>query len=1381
MRILIILVVLALVAAMHRTTLASEDFRAKQSLNGVWQAVQVGGPADAAPETGWGDFTVPGVFHSMAEGGSRFAWLRKDISIPADWTGRRIFIALTGARYDPHIYVDGRLVGSRLEGYTPFEVEITEAVKPGATHRLEVCCQDLGATFVEGFELEPGGWDGRRIKGKLLAPVGGHHGFFGPWDDVWLAARPGVYLTDLVIVPSVRRGRLSVTGALSDRADGLRVGAEVLEDGRSVLTIPESDVSPDGSWKISSAFPDAHCWSPEDPHLYVLRVTLRKGRAGQALDVMEERFGFKEFWTEGPDFYLNGVKRHLLATSCWPPARPESKEFVRRAIQYWKDANCVAFRQHTQPWRKQWTEMADEMGMMMIIEGAMWTDSGRYAYEDERFWDNYRDHLARMVWRDRNNASVVMWSLENEFLSVGNDRYFPDLEQRLADLGPELKQLDPHHPITYESDLDPGGVADVIGLHYPHELPTHADYPNTCDWLAETVQTEAGGGLLGTREATFFWERKKPLYIGEYLWVPAQDHSPGTVFFGDDAYLGRVEFKRRAQALAWFDQTVAYRRAGVSGLCPWALGFPRGSNPQESVFFQAQKRAYEPVAAFLKEKDTRFFGGRTVTRTFDVFNDSPTEKHLELRWELRGTECRGSEKLVLPAAGYKAVEVRVELPQTWEREEHVFQSVLLADGREVHKERRTYRVEPGPRAIFSPAGVRIVLYDPEGKWGALMIEPTGRAGVLYISSLEKLAGADVTRDILLIAPGAWVPPAQDTDAPQVGHENADAVHLAGFLERGGRVLVLEQESLEGMPLPVSLVEHASTMTFPLDAGHPILDGIAAEDLKFWRGDNYVTRREVRRPTSHGARAVVVSGGNESLNQAPIVELQAGKGTVLLVQALVGAKLDAEPVARIILQNALNYLAAKRPVVEKTVVLSEDEDFKERLKQLGVAFDDVKGPVRADALARADLLILHGGGRTIAQSGPALRSFLNSEGPERTVYWHAPDPDAFAGLREVLGARDTRIEPSQGPVTIIRRDHEVLSGVSREDVCFTGPVRDWQRRADVDPSVVDRALLPDLPAGEVDRIEAGDMEIQGQIVHVSPESDLVTFATSGSGSTWIDVSEAGLYSLSVLAGGTPAAGVYPLVSVGVDDREVAAVSLSEEKITSYPVLAHLPAGRHKVSVAFVNDAVVGTEDRNLILDAILIGREPWRAEGVEFLTQPPAVAIFAAGRGRVVLDGVRWDINTGNIVKGHRYASALLANLGASFEAPEPEPTWLSPLIFEPVGRITYFGKNERELSLYSSGEVAAGFACVTPGRYSVFLRGRSTPAEGVYAKVEMAVDGRRIAEVEVRSGTDRVFRVGTVELSQGRHVLSARFTNDLQTASEDRNLWVSGIGFRKEP
>ena len=1335
--------------------------RAEMSLNSTWQAVQTRADGDAPPERGWERFEVPGTVYGPATGESRYLWLRRDVAIPSDWRDRRVFLRLLGARYDPHVYVDGRLIGHRLDGYTPFEVELTDAVQAGRTHRIEVRCQDVAAVFASLPHLPEEGWDAPEVKGQLLAPVSGHWDYFGPWDEIYLIARPKTHLTRHVVIPSVREGTLTVTGELSGPDRELRVDGTVLEDDRPVLDLSPVRVNGDGQWRLRESFPNAHPWSPEDPHLYTLRLTLRTTRDGPAVDAVEQPMGFKEFWIEGPDFYLNGVKRHLLATSTWPPSAPENGDFLRRSFDYWKRANCVAFRQHTQPWRKDWIEMADRVGMMMVVEAAMWTDSGRYAYEDERFWRNYRDHLERMVWRDRNNPCLVMWSLENEFLSVGNDRYYPQLESRLAELGRFVQSVDPHHPITYESDLDPGGVADVIGLHYPHELPEFTAYPNTADWLERAARPSAQAAGAG-KKAQFVWRRRKPLYIGEYLWIFPLDYSAGTALFGDRAYLDRVKYKNLAKAEAWFYQTVAYRRAGVSGMCPWTIGLPGRERPGFDALVRAQREAYRPVAAFLRERDSRFFSGERVRRTFDVFNDSPREQRLELRWKL-GDDARGAETVTLPPAGYHEVEVQVPLPDVHAAEERAFENVLLTAGKPVHTETRSYTIEP-KQPISVPAGVRVLLYDPAAAW-------TPGFDSERIRSLSDLADAEPREVILVIAPGALPAPREPSGTPIIGNAPEESEHLAAFLNRGGRMLVLAQQSLSSLPLPVSLTPHASTMTFSLASSHPLLAGIGADDLKFWRGDHHVSRYEISRPTSAGARTLVVSGGSEELNQGPVVEIRSAGGVALLVQALVAEKADREPVARKLLGNAFAYLAAERPARTETVLVSDDASFADALRTIGVAFRRISPDAAPD---RSALLMAHGA----ATSAAVLRKHLNAGG---TVYWHAPEPQAFGAVAEEIGMEALHVTPARGPVSIFRPDHPLLAGVSREDLHFIGPRLNWRGETNVDPTVIDRVVLPRAPEADTQAVEAEKMRFEGQIVGRSAGGSRIHFATTGRAFAQTQVKQAGLYSVSIRAGGSPAAGVYPIVALRADGRKVGTISIMTREVREYTALAELPAGDVELSVEFTNDAVVGAEDRNLWLESLAIASEPWRTGDLEVLTLPSALVSIPVREGRLVVDCVRWDTNMRNLSRGRRYACALLTNLGASFEPVRPDPTWLSTAVFEPVGRVPHFSRTEHEVTLVTSSTVRGMFRCARAGTYAVFVRARSSEAFGEYAKVAVEVDGTRVGEVETRSSTTGRFRVGTVHLSEGEHRVSASFTNDVYRNGQDRNLWFQSVGFRHEP
>ncbi len=1365
--------------------------RAVSSLNGAWDMAVTRSAELPGPDVEWQSVTVPKLARSNAEGGSRFGWFRRQVTVPADWQGNRVFLYLSGARYHPRVFVDGRFIGEQFEGWTPFEIELTHVLKPGTPSRVDVCCQDWGATFADGYQLpETAGGDLRRdsvLRGKLLAPIGGHYAYYGIWDDAELRARPAVYLDEAVIDTSVRNGQLSVSGGVAGAAVQGTVSGVVLDAGKTVLELPAVSVSADAGWTLSVPFPNARYWSPEDPHLYQLELTLRTAPDQPPADVCVERFGFRELWAEGSSFVLNGVKRHLLATSGWPATNDQTAEQVRSALQTMKDGNNVAFRLHTQPWQRKWLEQADEVGIMIIEEGALWCDgTGTYAFNDDRFWQNVRDHLAGMVRRDRNHACLVMWSIENELLHCGASRHNPDAEQRLAELGAFVRAMDPAHLITFESDHDPKGAADVIGLHYPHEMPANTDYPNTADWLDRTVVTGTGGELLGSRRKRFRWTRQKPLYIGEYLWVPYQDYSPGSVFFGDLVYTDRIRYHREAQALAWTYQTQAYRRAGVSGLCPWTIAGTGGRIDVDGVLYQAQKAAYEPVAAFPREVCTRYFSGERITRTFDVFNDSVRPLRLELQCFLDGRPEGTLQVHQLEPATYRKATVQLQLPATTGVRGVPLTCRLSANGNVRHTTTTTLRVYP-LQPVAPPEGTRLLLYDPRNTLDTTQTQLTATR----IDSLEALASADVTSDILLVAPKTFrAARSERQESAVIGRAQPGNGPLRQFLQAGGRMLVLEQESMQDLPFGAALVPHASTMTFPSTAPAELLANLDPDDLKFWRPDHYVSRRELRRPGRNGARSYIVSGGEQSLAQAAMAEVKVGRGTALLCQALVGTKLTVEPAARLLLRNAIRCLADRAVPVPAapTLLLTESAGFADRLARLGVSAERVDADTPAARLRNASVLLVHGAGPT-AVWRRCVREFAAAPGnAPRTVYWHAPTPGAFTALKSALGLDGMTLVPARGPVVKADEAHPVFTAVLREDLTYAGAPsgRQWMRGFAPDPTIIDHCLAP---ASEREtsgrRLEAEHMTLEGHIVLKADDGTGVNFATTGKGTISATVQEAGLYRVDVVAGGSSLGGVFPTVVLAVNGEAQARVALAQAERRSYPTVVPLPQGEFRLSAAFVNDQSSADEDRNLFLDALVLGRAPLRTDGVALLTRPPAVAVAQAGgqRGgagcRVVVDLIRWDRNKKNAARADRYASALLANLGASFAMPAPEPEWILPDAIEPVGEIPYFRKTAKQLSLVAAGTVSAQFDCVKAGVYDAFIRARSDPAEGTYAIAALAVDGHAVGEVEIANSTPAAFPVGQIRLGTGQHRLTVAYTNDLWREDADRNLFLNAVGFRR--
>ncbi len=1364
----------------------SSGERQELSLNGKWDMATAVDPAYPPRVNEWRSAEIPVMAESNAIQGTRYVWYRKEVLVPDSFKGKRIDLLLYGARYNAAVYCNGTFVASRLEGFTPFYTDLTDRLKPGESFLLEIRCQDWSAVFKDGYQLptdaDPN-WDTLRgvPQGRLVAPIGGILGWFGIWDDVALLARPHAHCEDVAINTSVRNANnITVTGEIVGGRPGFWIEGAVYDGDKKVLPLPGQEPTPDGKFKLSAEFPKPRYWSPEDPHQYVLTLVLKDRPPGAELDRYQERFGFRELWAVGPDFYFNGVKRHLLASSGWPTPRYQGTDEIKQALANIKASNAVAFRFHTQPWQHRWIELADEAGLLIVEEGALWCDGGGgYAYGDERFWENVWTHLSGMVRRDRNHPCLVMWSVENELLHCGASRHCACAEARLAEVGRKVKALDPTHLITYEADHDPGGAADVIGLHYPREMPENTDYPNTADWLGTTVTTGTAGGTAGSWNKDFFWERKKPLYIGEYLGLFYQDYSPGSVFFGDEAYLDRGKNQELARARAWEIQTVAYRRGGVSGMCPWTIADEGGRINVASPFFAAQKKAYEPVAVFPQEFDTRFFTGEKVTRSFDVFNDSVEAKKIEVRVSLEGWAAGYAESFLLEPAGHKVVTVTVKLPEKPAPAGLSFNAGLYIDGKKIHFfDTRFLVYEKQP--LLSPAGISLLVFDPNGKF----LDTAEKAGVKELKKLDELPQSDPAKSILIVGPYAFADKRTKTVIPVIGVENTDALFFRRFLENGGRALVLEQETFAGIMPELSLVSHSSTMTFPVSMKHPLLAGLDGEAFKFWRGDHRVTWKEIRRPVRLGAKALLVSGGLSTLDQAPLVEINVGKGKAIFCQALAGTKFGTEPAARRLIGNAVTYLSTFAGNSQTALLAEGEKDgaaFRKRLDELGIAYAPLpERPTVAD-LEKSGLLIFQGGGKKIEALAPLLESLAKGNTP-LTIYWHAPEKESFDKLKTSLGLEETTIVPAVGPLSLLEKNDPVLDGVLREDLCFLKPFApsNWYREVDSDLTVIDRALDILSPQKAQDRHEVEAWNLTGTFVQLTENGQAVAFYTNGTAQGEINVAREGLYKLSLAAWGTSAEGDWPAVLVKADGRPVAQVSVAGKEKQSWPFLVRLPSGRVKLELSFINDLCRNGEDRNVFIDALLVDREPIAFSGFTIFSLPPALAAAVpSSHLRVVLDCVRWDTNASNRVKGFRFASTLFANLGSSFLVPERNPEWIDPPAFEPTGSISVFSRADTELSLASAGTVRSTFSCAAAGEYTIILRGYSSPAKGVYAKALVRVDGKKIGEPELDSSIPAEFKAGEAYLEAGDHELTVEFTNDLWLGQgrEDRNLYLMGAAF----
>ncbi len=1339
------------------TAVAENAPRQEISLNGSWQyqkVAQLDEPAEAGP---WETMDIPGTLRGYDY---ERVWFRRSFSLPPSMRGSRIKIRFDGVKYNSRIFVNGEHVGGCLNGYDAFEVDATDAVRFDGPNELAVGCHDWTGVFSPGkfdFSKMPAWQRPRRyVTDKVIAPIGGHYDQYGIWGDVVLVAHPAVYVHDLFIKPSVRNGELVVDYTVaneSSKSVELTLRAIVEDNGRDALQLPTVQLSVPAGKSVTTTlrrkWPDARYWSHEDPYLYHLRTELSTG------DVLRTRFGFREFWIEGHRYVLNGAKINLLASSWWPPPEPMQREEIEKQWLAVKAAGIVCFRTHTQPWRRINYDVADEVGLLMIIEGAMWHDPYCTAYDDPTFWDNYAQMIRAMMKREKNRPSVIMWSMENESYS-GEEKTRLAVEN-LARVGKMAKQWDPTRPIYFESDGDPGGVADAIGMHYVHEYPKYTCWPNEAYWLSKPFNPRT---WFGIESEPFVWKKDKPLYIGEFLWVPSGTPANHTVFFGDDAYLDLDLYTRLGKAEAWKMQILAFRDQEAGGMCPWTVGTDLNeSNP----LYRAHQYAYQPIAAYCHDYDRRFYSGEIVERRVEVFNDVLSPSELTFSWSLSHDERvvdRGGEQISLPAGDKRMLSVRLQLPEVSTRAPLTWRLSIERDGVTAFEDTHQYSVFPQPSLPRTSA--RLGLYDTNGTTSKLL----AAANVEY-ELVESLTDLDSGLEILVIGDGCLT--RGKSTAPVIGRIDPQRGAIMDFVARGGRVLVLRQDTYPEGLFNLDLTPQESTMTFPLRPSHPALQGLTANDLKFWRGDHMVADHETPRPSFGAAVSIVVSGSDTGIAHAPLLERPMGRGCVIHCQLQLVRKFASEPTAGVILSNLLAYCDHYRPQTRKTAVLGGDRDYCTTLRERGLRFDDLTDDAAESELSGYSLVICHGSVADSHGLAAKLRRFV--EGGGRLLV-HRPSPETMDMLRRGLEI-DLIAQPYSGPVKRVDGQHDLLEAIAREDLYWTvkQPGESWALQP-LSPDMVDGVFGPPFDGSGAELHEIESWTAEGQYVVVGQST--VLFASAGTAVGEINFDESGKYGIGIRARGTPCQGVYPIAELSVDDRPFGFVQLDEGDWKEYGVFGHIEKGRHTIQVAFINDASSPPqEDRNLEVDRLLVVRDQ-RADNTTFLTAPAAVATQTRGAGSVVFDRIRWDTEKDNGRKATRYACSLLTAMGADFtprsavtiecEQMTPQPDMNH---FHTEGGTAYMGCN---------GFLSTTIQVAKSKQYSIDIVASGDASEGVCPLVEIHLDGQKVDEVQLTTEGWRAYPL-VLPLKKGRHEFSLKFVNDYSSPSGDRNLRLDQVVF----
>jgi beta-galactosidase len=381
---------------------------------------------------------------------------RKSFEIPDNWKDRQVFLHFEGVKSAFYVWINGNQVGYSEGSATPAEFNITPFLQEGKN-----------SVAVKVFRWSDGSYLEDQDAWRLS----------GIYRDVYLFSTPQIHIRDFFVKTSLdnqyKNAQLTVETKISNFGKSFgknhfvemslfdSSGNLVVDGVQKEFFIPEQEIAV----SLDQQVVGPKRWSAETPHLYTLLIRLIN-EAGKVIEIESTKIGFRnseikngQLLVNGVPVLLKGVNRHEHDPD---HGRTVSEEMMIKDIQLMKQFNINAVRTSHYPNSPRWYELCDKYGLYLIDETNIETHELWSKLTLDPDWrDAFVDRAKKMVERDKNHPSVIIWSL-------GNEAGYGDNHEAMAAW---IREYDPSRPIHYES-TDPGYSSepshfDIIANMYP--------------------------------------------------------------------------------------------------------------------------------------------------------------------------------------------------------------------------------------------------------------------------------------------------------------------------------------------------------------------------------------------------------------------------------------------------------------------------------------------------------------------------------------------------------------------------------------------------------------------------------------------------------------------------------------------------------------------------------------------------------------------------------------------------------------------------------------------------------------------------------------------------------------------------------------------------
>ena len=495
------------------------------TLNGIWKFNWVKN-ADARPtdfyrtdynDKGWGQMKVPGVWEMNGYGDPiyvniGYAWrnqyknnppyvpiennhvgsYRKEIIIPAEWSGKEIFAHFGSVTSNMYLWVNGKYVGYSEDSKLEAEFNLTKYLKPGKNLIAFQVFRWCDGTYLEDQDF---------------------FRYSGVGRNCYLYSRNKKYIQDIRVTPDLDSNYTNGTLNVALNLNGSGTVELNLTDpaGKSVAT---AQVNGNGQKSVVMDMSNPEKWTAETPNLYTLTATLKNG--SNTLEVIPVKVGFRKIELKGGQILVNGqpvlfkgADRHEMDPD---GGYVVSRERMLQDILRMKQLNINAVRTCHYPDDNLWYDLCDQYGIYVVAEANIESHGMGYGKETLAKNPSYKkahmERNQRNVQRGYNHPSIIFWSLGNE---AG---YGPNFEQCYT----WIKNEDKTRAVQYEQ-AGTNEFTDIFcPMYYDYDACKKYSEGNIDKPLIQCEYAHAMGNSQGGFKEYWDLIRKYPKYQGGFIW-----------------------------------------------------------------------------------------------------------------------------------------------------------------------------------------------------------------------------------------------------------------------------------------------------------------------------------------------------------------------------------------------------------------------------------------------------------------------------------------------------------------------------------------------------------------------------------------------------------------------------------------------------------------------------------------------------------------------------------------------------------------------------------------------------------------------------------------------------------------------------------------------